>query len=50
MNEYDATDVLDKISFANPDGNNHLVTYFERYIRSKVSEDLRQFLIFDSTN
>ena len=30
VNEYDATDVLDKTSFVNPDGNNHLVTYFER--------------------
>ena len=31
VNEYDATDVLDKTSFVNPDGNNHVVTYFERY-------------------
>ena len=46
VNEYDATDVLDKISFVNPDGNNHLVTYFERYIRGKGSEDLRKFIIF----
>ena len=45
VNEYDATDVLDKISFVNPDGNNHLVTYFERYIRGKRSEDLRKFII-----
>ena len=45
VNEYDATDVLDKISFVNPDGNNYLVTYFERYIRGKGSEDLRKFII-----
>ena len=46
VNEYDAADVLDKISFVNPDGNNHLVTYFERYIRGTGSEDLRKFTIF----
>ena len=46
VNEYDATDFLDKISFVNPDGNNHLVTYFERYIRGKGFEDLRKFIIF----
>ena len=44
MNEYNATDVLDKISFVNPDGNNHLVTYFEGYIRGKRSQDLRKFI------
>ena len=46
VNEYDATDVLDKISFVNPDGNNHLVTYFERFICGKGSEYLRKFIIF----
>ena len=46
VNEYDAADVLDKIFFVNPDGNNYLVTYFERYIRGKGSEDLRKFIIF----
>ena len=46
MNECDATGVLDIISFVNPDDNNHLVTYFERYIRGKGSEDLRKFIIF----
>ena len=45
VNEYDATDVLDKISFVKPDGNNHLVTYFKHYIRGKESEDLRKFII-----
>ena len=48
VNEYDATDVLDKISFVNPNGNNHLVTYFERFIRGKGYEDLRKFIIFCS--
>ena len=48
VNEYDATDVLEKISFVNPDGNNHLVTYFKHYIRGKGSEDLRKFIIFCS--
>ena len=46
VNECDATDVLYKISFVNPDANNHLMTYFERYIRGKGSEDLRKFTIF----
>ena len=46
VNEYDATDVLDKICFVNPDGNNHLVTYFKRYISGKVSEYLLKFIIF----
>ena len=43
---YDTTDDLDRISFANPDGNSHLVTYFEGYISSKGSEDLHKFIIF----
>ena len=46
VNEYDVTDVVDKISFVDPDGNNHLVTYLQRYIRGKGSEDLRKFIIF----
>ena len=46
VNEYDATDVLDQISSANPDGNNHLVSYYERYVSGKGSEDLRKFIIF----
>ena len=45
VNEYDATDVFNKISFVNPEGYNYLVTYFERYIRGKGSEDLRKFII-----
>ena len=44
VNEYNATDVLDKVSL----GNNHLVTYFERYISGKGSEGLRKFIIFCS--
>ena len=43
--EYDATDVLDKISFEYSDGNNHLLTYFEHYTRGKESEDIRNFII-----
>ena len=46
VKEYDPTDVLDKISFLNSDGNNHLVTYFERHIRGKGSEDLCKSIIF----
>ena len=45
VSEYDATDVLDKISFEYPDDNNHLLTYFEHYIRGKESEDIRNFII-----
>ena len=48
LNECDAIDVLDKICFVNSDGNNHLVTFFEHYIRGKGSEDLRKFIIFCS--
>ena len=48
MNEYDAANVRYKISFVNPDSNNHLVTYFERYILGKGSEDFRKFIIFCS--
>ena len=46
VNEYNATDVLDKIFFVSPDGSNHLVAYFERYICGKGSEDLHKFIIF----
>ena len=46
VTEYDTTDDLDRISFANSDGNSHLVTYFEGYISSKGSEDLHKFIIF----
>ena len=45
VNELDVTDVLDKIYFLNIDGNNHLMIYFECYIRDKGSEDLRKFMI-----
>ena len=48
VNEYDATDILDKISVVDPNGTNHLVTYFERYIHDKGFEDLRRFIIFCS--
>ena len=44
VTEYDTTDDLDRI--ANPDGNSHLVTYLERYISGKGTEDLRKFVIF----
>ena len=46
VNEYDTTDVPDKISFVNDDGNYHLVTYFERFIRGKGSKYLRKLTIF----
>ena len=46
VNEYNATEVLDNISFVNPDDTNHLVTYFERYTRGKGSKDPRKFIIF----
>ena len=45
VNEYDATNVPDKISFVNPDDNNRLVTYFEHYICCKGAEHPHKFKI-----